>query len=152
MILPSDYNPNKFISKPGKRYKTEYVGEENGEGIIELVKVGETDLVQLHQRDALANDVNVLYERFCNGDITALSQVQGSFMDTLGLPRDLRGMYEMVANFENVYDNLPAEIKQKYTKEEFIEKAGSEEWIRDLQPRQPSSPTTDTATDAPSAE
>ena len=98
MILPADYNPNSFVSKPGQRYKPEFIGEENEEGIIELVKVGETDLVQLHQRDALANDVNVLYERFCNGDITALSQVQGSFMDTLGLPRDLRGMYEMVSN------------------------------------------------------
>lgn len=146
MILPNDYNPNKFVSKAGMRYKTEYIGEENEEGFIELVKVGETDLVQLHQRDALANDVNVLYERFCNGDITALSQVQGSFMDTLGLPRDLRGMYEMVANFENAYDNLPADIKQKYTKEEFIEKAGSEEWIRDLQPRQSPTSPTDTAT------
>ena len=152
MILPTDYNPNKFVSKAGQRYKPEYIGEENEEGFIELVKVGETDLVQLHQRDALANDVNVLYERFCNGDITALSQVQGSFMDTLGLPRDLRGMYEMVSNFETAYDNLPAEIKQKYTKEEFIEKAGSEEWIRDLQPRKSSSPTTDTAPDAPPAE
>ena len=78
MILPDTYDPNKFVSNSGERYKPEYIGEENEEGFIELVKVGETDLVQLHQRDALANDVNVLYERFCNGDITALSQVQNS--------------------------------------------------------------------------
>lgn len=152
MILPDTYDPNEFVSNPGNRYKPEYIGEQNDEGFIELVKVGETDLVQLHQRDALANDVNVLYQRFCNGDIAALSQVQGSFMDSLGLPRDLRGMYEMVSNFETAYDNLPADIKKKYTKEEFIEKAGSEEWIRDLQPRQPSNPMTDTASDTPPAE
>ena len=100
-------DPNRFVSKPGERFKPEYVGEVNEEGFIELVKVGEIDLVELHQRDATANDVNVLYERFCNGDITALSARQGSFLDALGLPRDLRGMYELVDNFGVAYDSMP---------------------------------------------
>lgn len=146
MLNPPD--SNLFVSNPGERYKPEYVGEVNEDGFIELVKVGETDLDELHQRDAFANDVNVLYERFCNGDITALSARQGSFLDALGLPRDLRGMYEMVENFGAAYDNLPDSIREKYSRDRWISEAGSEQWIRDLTAMQ-SAPVTDTSLSDP---
>lgn len=129
-MYPKNYNPDKFVSNPGQRYKPEYIGEPDDNGVIQLVKVGDTDLVELHQRDAFANDVNVLYQRFCNGDITALSQAQGTFMDTLGMPRDLRGMYDMVENYRNIYDNLTQEQKKDYPFEKWLEDAGSESWIK----------------------
>lgn len=131
-MYPKQYNPNSFVSVPGERFKTEYIGEPDEFGVIQLVPVGKTDLVELHQRDADANDVNVLYQRFCNGDVTAFSQRQGTYMDTLGLPRDLRGMYDLVQDFRTAYDNLPSEKKDLYTFEQFIEKAGSEQWIKDF--------------------
>lgn len=128
-MYPKDYNPDAFVSKPGQRMKPEYIGEPDENGVIQLVKVGETDLVELHQRDAFANDVNVLYQRFCNGDITALSQTQGTFMDALGMPRDLRGMYDMVEGYRKIYDNLTPEQKQGYPFEKWLEDAGSETWM-----------------------
>lgn len=131
-MYPKGYNPDNFVSKPGQRFKPEYIGEEDEDGIIQLVEVGKTDLVELHQRDAFCNDVNVLYERFCNGDITALQQTQGNFMDVLGMPRDLRGMYDLVSDFRTAYDNLDPALKEKYTIEQFIEKAGSEQWLKDF--------------------
>lgn len=131
-MYPKGYDQMKFVSVPGERYKPEYIGEPDDDGIVQLVEVGKIDLVELHQRDAFANDVNVLYERFCNGDVTALSQVQGTFMDSLGLPRDLRGMYDMVSGYQQMYDNLSDEQKKKYTFEQFLENAGSESWIKDF--------------------
>lgn len=129
-MYPKDYNPDAFISNAGQRMKPEYIGEPDENGVIHLVKVGETDLVELHQRDAFANDVNVLYQRFCNGDITALSQNQGTFMDALGMPRDLRGMYDMVEGYRKIYDNLKPEQKQDYPFEKWLEDAGSESWLK----------------------
>lgn len=131
-MYPRNYDPFVFVSKPGQRYKPEYIGEPDDDGVIQLVKVGEIDLEELHQRDAFANDVNVLYKRFCNGDVTALSQTQGTFFDSLGMPRDLRGMYDMVSGYQKMYDNLPEELRQKYTFESFLENAGSEKWLRDF--------------------
>lgn len=131
-MYPKNYNPDSFVSVAGERFKTEYVGEPDEFGVIQLIPVGKTDLVELHQRDAEANDVNVLYQRFCNGDVTAFSQRQGTYMDVLGLPRDLRGMYDLVQNFRTAYDNLPSEKKDLYTFEQFIENAGSEQWIKDF--------------------
>lgn len=131
-MYPKDYNPNSFISNPGQRWKPEYIGEPDDDGIIQLVEVGKVDLVELHQRDAFCNDVNILYQRFCNGDVTAFSQAQGSYMDALGLPRDLRGMYDLVNDFRSAYDNLDQDLKAKYTFEQFIDKAGSEQWIKDF--------------------
>lgn len=129
-MYPKGYDPNVFVSNPGQRYKPEYIGEPDEDGIIQLVKVGETDLVELHQRDAFANDVNVLYNRFCNGDVTALAQVQGTFFDSIGMPRDLRGMYDMVENYRKIYDNLTPDVKQGYSFEKWLEDAGSESWIK----------------------
>lgn len=145
-MYPKNYNAAAFVSNPGERFKTEFIGEPDENGIIKLVPVGKTDLVELHQRDADCNDVNILYERFCNGDVTAFSQRQGTYMDALGLPRDLRGMYETVETFRTAYDNLTSEQKQKYTFEQFVSNAGSEQWIKDfsvpineaeIQPAQP---------------
>ena len=131
-MYPKEYNPDSFVSVPGERFKIEYIGEPDEFGVIQLKPVGKTDLVELHQRDAEANDVNVLYQRFCNGDVTAFSRCQGTYMDALGLPRDLRGMYDLVQDFRSAYDNLPAEKKDLYSFEQFIEQAGSEQWIKDF--------------------
>lgn len=147
-MYPRDYNPDLFVSNPGERYKPEYIGEPDEDGVIQLVKVGDIDLVELHQRDAFANDVNVLYQRFCNGDVTALAQVQGTFLDSLGLPRDLRGMYDMINAYQHVYDNLPEDMRAKYTFGSWLEQAGSESWIKDFV----SSTDDQTPSDAPISE
>lgn len=140
-MYPKNYDPEMFVSKPGERFKPEYIGEPDENGVIQLVKVGETDLIELHQRDAFANDVNFLYERFCNGDVTALSQVQGTFLDSLGLPRDLRGMYDMISAYQTVYDNLPEDMRSKYSFESWLENAGSEMWMKDFVPSSPADNT-----------
>lgn len=144
-MYPKNYNPDSFVSVPGERYKTEYIGEPDEFGVIKLVPVGKTDLVEMHQRDVDLNDVNILYERFCNGDVTAFAQRQGTFMDVCGMPRDLRGMFDMVSSFDEAYANLSPEMKQKYTREEFIKQAGSEQWIKDFTP----APVPSTAEPAP---
>lgn len=131
-MYPKGYDPDSFVSNPGERYKIEYVGEPDENGFINLVEVGKTDLQELHNRDEFANDVNYLYSRFCNGDISALSQVQGTYFDAFGMPRDLRGMYDMVNNFQTIYDNLSPDKKSKYSFEQFLENAGSDVWIKDF--------------------
>lgn len=131
-MYPKEYNPNSFVSNSGERFKIEYVGEPDEHGFIHLVEVGKTDLQELHDRDEYANDVNYLYSRFCNGDISALSQVQGTYFDAFGMPRDLRGMYDIVNDFRKIYDNLDQNQRSKYTFEKFLENAGSDTWISDF--------------------
>lgn len=129
-MFPRNYDPAKFVCNPGSRFEPEYIGEPDENGMIKLVEVGQKDLVAMHQRDADLNNVNILYERFCNGDITALSRMQGSYLDTIGMPHDLRGVYETAENFRRVYDNLPADKKKEYSFERFMSEAGSESWIK----------------------
>ena len=134
-MYPVGYDPKKFVSCPGERFKIEYIGVPNEYGEINLEEVGKTDLVEMHNRDRDLNNVNILYERFCNGDVSALSQIQGSYVDAFGLPKDLRGMYETVDRFRTAYDNLPAETRQKFSFEEFLDNAGSEQWIKNFVPQ-----------------
>lgn len=131
-MYPVGYNPDSFVCNPGERYKPEYVGVPDEYGEIHLEKVGEIDLVEFHNRDADLNDVNILYERFCSGDVTALPQIQGSFYDGIGLPKDLREMYETVNRFEQAYLSLPDEKRKQYSFEDFLDNAGSETWINNF--------------------
>lgn len=126
-MYPKNYNQLDFISNPGNRYKTEYVGEIQDDGTIVLVEVGKTDLKELHNRDAESCDVNNIVQRFANGDISALQQVQGSYMDMLGMPSDLRGMHDMIKNLQNSFDLLPEEQRNQFASfEDWLGSVGSE--------------------------
>lgn len=126
-MYPKNYNPLDFVSNPGNRYKKEYVGEPQDDGSIVLVEVGETDLKEFHNRDAESCDVNNIVARFANGDVSALQQVQGSYMDMIGLPTDLRGMHDMISNLEFAFGSLPEEQRKQFASfDDWLGSVGSE--------------------------
>lgn len=126
-MYPKNYNPLDFVSNPGNRYKTEYVGEPQDDGSIVLVEVGQTDLKELHNRDAESCDVNNIVSRFASGDISALQQVQGSYMDMVGMPSDLRGMHDMISNLENAFNSMSEDQRKNFDSfEDWLGSVGSE--------------------------
>lgn len=129
-MYPKGYDPNSFVSVSGCRYKPIFEGMPGEGDKIELVQVGVRDLKEFHNRDAESCDINNIVQRFQNGDITALQQVQGSYLDLTGMPKDLRGMSEMIDGLRVSYDNLEKDIKDKYpTFNEWLENVGSPAWF-----------------------
>lgn len=132
-MYPKNYNPLDFVSNPGNRFKKEYVGEPQDDGSIVLVEVGETDLKEFHNRDAESCDVNNIVARFASGDISALQQVQGSYMDMIGLPSDLRGMHDMISNLESAFNSLPDEKRKQFDSfEDWLGSVGSERFNKTM--------------------
>ena len=91
-MYPRGYNANSFVSPSGMRFVPVFEGMPGEGERIELVQVGVRDLKEFHNRDAESCDVNNIVQRFQNGDITALQQVQGSYLDLTGMPRKSFGI------------------------------------------------------------
>lgn len=83
-------------------------------GVEGLVKVDETnfyDYIQSH-RDSV--DLNVLMARYELGDSDALNKVQGFYGDASDLPSDLLGYYRLNERGEQMFSELPADVKQLF--------------------------------------
>lgn len=136
-MYPKDYNANAFVSPAGCQFEPQYQGQVNEYGEIELIQVGVKDLRALHNRDAEACDVNNIVARFQSGDITALQAVQGSYMDVVGLPKDLRGMSDMIDSLRESYSGLDDSIKAKFpTFQAWLENVGSPAWVDVMSPKE----------------
>lgn len=136
-MYPKDYNPNNFVSKSGDRYIPIFEGVKGEGDLIELVNVGIRDLKEFHNRDAESCDVNNIVQRFQNGDILALQQVQGSYVDLVGAPKDLRSMSEMIDNLRNSYEGLSSDVKMVYPDfNSWLESAGSPDWFNVMFPKE----------------
>ena len=130
-MYPRYYNANCFISPAGLRYQPVFEGMPGDGDIIELVQVGVRDLKEFHNRDVESCDVNNIVQRFQNGDITALQQAQGSYIDLTGMPKDLRGMSDMIDGLRVSYENMSDDIKKEYpTFNQWLENVGSPDWFK----------------------
>lgn len=128
-MYPKNYNPNSFVSNPGCRYQTKYVGEVLDDDQIHLVETGRIDLWSMHDAGAESCDINNIVARFQNGDISVLQRVQGTYADVSGLPKDLRGMVELGRSSVDLYERMPDSVKEKFpTVDSWISAIGSREW------------------------
>lgn len=128
-MYPKNYNPNNFISNPGCRYQTKFVGEVLDDDRIYLVESGRIDLWAMHDAGAESCDINNIVARFQNGDISVLQRVQGTYADVSGLPSDLRGMIDLGRSSVDLYEKLPESVKSKFpTVDSWISAIGSREW------------------------
>lgn len=100
------------------------------DGNNHLIKTGEENLYEIIQSFKSQCTVENIVRRFENGDISALSRVQGMYIDATVLPSNLHEANLILNNARNIYNNLPVEDRKKYTTfDEFIANFGSIEKI-----------------------
>lgn len=59
-------------------------------------------------------DLKKIFERYKAGDENALDVVNGFYLDTVNMPRNMAELYDAVSNAQNVFDSMPTEIKEHY--------------------------------------
>lgn len=107
-------NPNSFVSNPGNRYKKNYIGDVQQNGMIELHETGKDDLWALHNACKDDADINVIVARFCAGDVSVLSRRQGFFGDFSDMPKNLAEFMSAGAASQDAYNKLPDDLKEKF--------------------------------------
>lgn len=99
---------------PGNPIKKLYKPKVHEDGILELVEAGQEDLYEYIQSWKDSTDINVLLARYANGDVDALSKVQGAYGDFTQFPSTYAEMLNRVEQGKHMFAGLPLEIREKY--------------------------------------
>lgn len=134
-MFPTQYNrPISKYSNPGNRVHETYVGKYDEHGHMHLEKTGEEDIYDQIQSHKDSVDINVLMQRYKNGDETALSRVQGVFADVTGMPRTYAEMMNLVNDSTAAFESLPISVREKFNHNvmEFLQQSGTDVWYDKL--------------------
>lgn len=117
----------------GRPMQNEYGYEVDNFGRKILVKTGETNLYARIQESLEETKIENIIARVTTGD-TSMLRPDGIYADLSEIPNNLIEARQQMQKLENVWGDLPREIKEKYNfnVEEFIGAAGSDGWLRDM--------------------
>lgn len=117
MIFPTMYDRMKSgrtFSAVGSPDKVLYSAGYREDGTIELKEKGKESLYDYIQSNRDSCDINLLVARFSNGDVDALSKVQGAFGDFTQFPKTYAELLNRVNQGRLMFDELPLDIREKY--------------------------------------
>lgn len=80
---------------------------------IDLSEDGEVDTFDAIQELSDYVDIDNIVKRYNNGEIDVLEKVQGFYGDLTTLPVDMRGIYDLNSVGKNLFDSLPAEVRDQ---------------------------------------
>lgn len=80
---------------------------------IDLLEDGELDTFDAIQELSDYVDIDNIVNRYNNGEIDVLEKVQGFYGDLTTLPIDMRGIYDLNAQGKNLFDALPADVREQ---------------------------------------
>ena len=139
MLFKTPYGEHKrgvIPSGNGKMPEYKYKRDSYGRKVLE--KVGERDLYEEIQAEYEATKIENILSRALAGDVSSLSAV-GTYMDTSSMPTNLIDAMDQIQKLENLWLDLPMEIKNKYNNsvEEFVGASGTKQWCEDMGLAQP---------------
>lgn len=125
---------DRIVSPSGDAIKEEFVGRYDKLGRIELISNGETDMYSFIQSHADSVDINVLMERYKNGDTAALQRVQGIYTDVTNMPRTMADLLNLVKDGEDTFKSLDVDVRAAFNHSlsEWLATAGSPEWFEKM--------------------
>ncbi|UPW41046.1 internal scaffolding protein [Sigmofec virus UA08Rod_5667] len=105
---------SRIFKNPGQPFKLTYQAAYDVNGTLQLYESGQEDLYDYIQSFKDSVDIHVILKRFAAGETDVLSQVQGFYADAADMPSTYQEVLNAVIAGETVFNQLPAEIKQKF--------------------------------------
>lgn len=120
----------RFLSEVGDPVKILYSPEFDKNGVMTLKESGRENLYDFIQSHKDSVDIHKIMQRFEEGDVNALSKVQGQFGDFSQFPKTYAEMLNQVIEGENAFNGLPLEVREKFgfSFQQWLVTAGSDEW------------------------
>lgn len=122
--------PKAFRSNHGDPVKVLYSPEFDKNGVMTLKESGRENLYDFIQSHKDSVDIHKILQRFEEGDVNALSKIQGQFGDFSQFPKTYAEMLNQVIEGENAFNGLPLEVREKFgfSFQQWLASAGSDEW------------------------
>lgn len=115
MNFPTRYSDRERVyAAPGSRVHLIYQPVIDDDGVLDLVVTGQEDIYEQIQSHRDSVDINVLLQRFANGDSEALMRAQGTYGDFTTLPSTYAELLNSVIAGEHYFSQLPVEIRAKF--------------------------------------
>ena len=104
----------RTCSNPGDPIHITYAGHYDEKGRVVLEESGRENIYDQIQSHAESCDIHVLMKRYINGDVSALSQAQGQYLDVTEFPKTYADMLNFVNDMERSFMSLPADVRAKF--------------------------------------
>lgn len=112
------YQPIKVQSEPGSAfaptYKLKYLTDKGPDGASELVIIGKVNVDEKIQSYRDSCDINILMQRFENGDATALNKTPSFYADLSDMPKNLAGYLQLMHDAQDAFYTLDPTIRAKF--------------------------------------
>lgn len=83
-------------------------------GAVSLEVVGTTDIRSTIDSFRESCDLNVILSRYANGDVSVLSQRQGTYFDATEMPTSYAEMLHTVITAESEFKKLPLVVRERF--------------------------------------
>ncbi len=121
----------RTVTNPGDPIHITYAGHYDEKGRVVLEESGRENIYDQIQSYAESCDIHVLMNRYLNGDASALSKVQGQFLDVTAFPKTYAEMLNFVNDMEKSFMSLPAEVRSEFGNSfsEYLAASGSSDFL-----------------------
>lgn len=125
----------RFFSRVGSPVVDEFSAVYDRSGVLQLEKTGEHSLYDEIQSHKDSTDIQMILNRYFNGDPAVLSRVQGAYMDIVGMPTNVHEAMALVDNARADFAKLPPSVKELFGNDpnQFLASIGSPEWLEKMQ-------------------
>lgn len=130
MKVKTIYDRERIYSNSGSPEKTIYGSKLLSNGRIATFEKSKEDFYSYIQSFAESVDINNTISKFINGDINALNQRKGEYIDCSEFPTNYAEVLNVINNATNIFNSLPLEERAKFNfnLNEFIVSIGSEKY------------------------
>lgn len=130
MKIRKIYDRERIRSCSGTPEKIVYGSKVLSNGRIATFEKGKEDYYAYINSFADSVDINKTIQRFVNGDINALNQRKGEFIDCTQFPTNYAEVLNVINNATNIFNSLSVEDRAKFNfnLNEFITAIGTEKY------------------------
>lgn len=130
MKIRNIYDRQRIRTCPGSSEKIVFGSKVLSNGRIATFQKGKEDYYAYINSFADSVDINKTIQKFVNGDINALNQRKGEFIDCTQFPTNYAEVLNVINNATNIFNSLSVEDRAKFNfnLNEFITAIGTEKY------------------------
>lgn len=117
-LNPEEERNKEITNKKGTEYvdtyKIQIKDTDKKKGVKDLYKTGQKNLYALIQSHAQSQDIEYIIKRYASGDMSVIKKGEPIYADFTQLPDNLADYQKMIIDNEQIFEQLPLEIREQY--------------------------------------
>lgn len=123
--------PVKMTTETGSKFAPVYEMELDKDNHKTLKQTGETNAYAKIQEYLEETKIENILTRVALGDAEALNKVQGNYLDTTDMPKNLAEAQNAIIRLTEQFNQLPIDVRREFdmSPEKYIAEYGGDRWM-----------------------